>query len=97
MICDGTNVYNAASGSTSSITSLTLGNGSTSVPSLKFVGDANTGLFLPSSGQLGIVVSNVQQAYFSSSGLNVTGVGAFTGAVSGTTGTFTSGIYAGAF
>jgi hypothetical protein len=97
LICDGTNVYNAASGSTSSITSLTLGNGSTSVPSLKFVGDANTGLFLPSSGQLGIVVSNVQQAYFSSSGLNVTGAGAFTGAVSGTTGTFTSGIYAGAF
>jgi len=66
LICDGTNVYNAASGSSSSITSLTLGNGSTSVPSLKFVGDANTGLYLPASGQLGVVVGNTEVAYFSS-------------------------------
>ena len=66
LICDGTNVYNAASGSSSSITSLTLGNGSTSVPSLKFVGDANTGLYLPESGQLGVVVGNAEVAYFSS-------------------------------
>jgi len=71
LVCDGTNVYNAASGSSSSITSLTLGNGSTSVPSLKFTGDLNTGLYLPASGQLGIVVSNAQAAYFSSSGLTV--------------------------
>jgi hypothetical protein len=66
LICDGTNVYNAASGSSSTITSLTLGNGSTSVPSLKFVGDANTGLYLPASGQLGVVVGNAEVAYFSS-------------------------------
>jgi len=71
LVCDGTNVYNAASGSSSSITSLTLGNSSTSVPSLKFTGDLNTGLYLPASGQLGIVVSNAQAAYFSSSGLTV--------------------------
>lgn len=71
IICDGTNVYNAASGSSSSITSLTLGNGSTSVPSLKFTGDLNTGLYLPSSGQLGFVVGNAQAGYFSSSGLTV--------------------------
>ena len=66
LICDGTNVYNAASGSSSSIASLTLGNGSTSVPSLKFLGDLNTGLYLPASGQLGIVVGNTEVAYFSS-------------------------------
>jgi hypothetical protein len=71
LICDGNNVYNAASGSSSSITSVTLGNGSTSVPSLKFTGDLNTGLYLPASGQLGIVVGNTEAAYFSSSGLTV--------------------------
>ena len=68
LICDGTNVYNAASGSSSSITSLTLGNGSTSVPSLKFTGDLNTGLYLPASSQLGFVVGNNQVGYFNATG-----------------------------
>jgi hypothetical protein len=68
LICDGTNVYNAASGSASTITSLTLGNGSTSVPSLKFLGDVNTGLYLPSSSQLGFVVGNTQVGYFNATG-----------------------------
>jgi len=68
LICDGTNVYNAASGSASTITSLTLGNGSTSVPSLKFLGDVNTGLYLPSSSQLGFVVANNQVGYFNATG-----------------------------
>ena len=68
LICDGTNVYNAASGSSSVITSLTLGNGSLSVPSLKFAGDLNTGLFLPASGQLGFVVANALAGYFTANG-----------------------------
>ena len=68
LVCDGTNVYNAASGTSSSITALTLGNGSTSIPSLKFQGDLNTGLYLPASGQLGFVVSNALAGYFNSSG-----------------------------
>jgi hypothetical protein len=72
LICDGTNVYNAASGSSSSITSLTVGNGSLSVPSIKFTGDANTGVYLPATGQLGFVVGNLLAGYFSSTGLTVT-------------------------
>jgi hypothetical protein len=68
LICDGTNVYNAASGSSSAITSLTLGNGSLSVPSLKFSGDLNTGLYLPASSQLGFVVGNNQVGYFNATG-----------------------------
>lgn len=83
IICDGTNVYNAASGSSSSITSLTLGNGSTAVPSLKFSGDLNTGVYLPASGQFGFVISNTQIGYFSSSGLTVAGSGTFTSGVGG--------------
>lgn len=72
IICDGTNVYNATSASVSSITQLTLGNGSTSSPSLRFSGDLNTGLYLPTAGQLGFVVGNAQAGYFSSTGLTVT-------------------------
>jgi hypothetical protein len=72
VICDGTNCYNAASGSSSSVTSLTLGNGSLSTPSLKFVGDVNTGLFLPNSQQLGFVVANQLAGFFNASGFTAT-------------------------
>ena len=68
VICDGTNVYNAASGSSSSLTSLTLGNGSLAVPSLKFTGDTNTGLYLPTTGKLGFVIANTLAGYFDSTG-----------------------------
>jgi hypothetical protein len=71
IICDGTNVYNAASGSSTSLTTVTLGNGSLAVPSLKFTGDVNTGFYLPSSGRFDIVVNNLSAGYFSSSGLTV--------------------------
>ena len=72
VICDGTNCYNAASGSSSSLTSLTLGNGSLAVPSLKFTGDLNTGLYLPATGQLGFVINNALAGYFSSAGFFAT-------------------------
>jgi len=72
LISDGTNIYNAASGSSSSLTSLTLGNGSLSVPSLKFSGDNNTGLYLPASSQLGFVVANSLAGYFNASGFTAT-------------------------
>ena len=71
LICDGTNVYNATSGAVSSITSLTLGNGSTAVPSLKFTGDLNTGIYLPSTGTLGFVIGNTEAGYLDSTGLHV--------------------------
>jgi len=91
LICDGTNVYNAASGASSSITSLTVGNGSLAVPSIKFSGDVNTGLYLPSSSQLGFVIGNTQAGYFNSTGFTSNGT------VSGTTGTFTTGVFGGTF
>ena len=68
LICDGTNVYNANSGSSSTITSLTVGNGSLSTPSIKFSGDLNTGIYLPASGQYGFVVNNTLVGFFDSTG-----------------------------
>lgn len=97
VICDGTNVYNAASGASSSITSLTVGNGSLAVPSIKFTGDVNSGIYLPSTGQVGLVIANTLLGYYDALGLTINGAGAFTGAVSGTTGTFTSGVSGGTF
>ena len=72
IICDGTNCYDAASNTSSTITSLTLGNGSLSVPSLKFTGDLNSGLYLPSSGKVGFVIGNQQAGYFDSTGFTAT-------------------------
>jgi len=72
LICDGTNVYNAASGSSSTIGSLTVGDGSLATPSIKFNGDANTGIYLRASGEMGFVVANLLAGYFSSTGLTVT-------------------------
>jgi hypothetical protein len=76
LVCDGTNVYaaglSAGSGSTT-FAAITLGNGSTAVPSLNFSGDLNTGVYLPASGQLGFVVGNTLVGYFSSTGFKALG------------------------
>jgi hypothetical protein len=85
LICDGTNVYNAASGSSSTITSLTLGNGSLSVPSLKFSGDLNSGMYLAATNQVGFVIANAQAGYYDTSGLTMNGTGTFTSGVNGGT------------
>ena len=85
LICDGTNVYNAASGSTSSITSLTVGNGSTAVPSIKFTGDVTTGIYLPSTSTFGFVVNSTQAGYFNTTGFTANGTGTFIGGIAGGT------------
>ena len=68
-ICDGTNVYNAQTSTSSTINALTLGNGSAAAPSLSFTGDATTGLYLAASGQLGFAISGVNAGTLTSSGL----------------------------
>ena len=86
LVCDGTNVYAASGtggGGSSSFSSITLGNGSTAVPSLKFTGDANSGIFLPSTSQVGMVAANTQVGYWDASGLTMAGVGKFGSGVTG--------------
>ena len=83
LVCDGTNVYNAASGSSSTVTSLTAGNGSLSVPSIKFSGDLNSGLYLPNTGQVGLVIANTQVGYYQASGLTMAGTVTALGGVAG--------------
>jgi len=90
LICDGTNVYNAASGSSSAVTSLTLGNGTLAVPSLKFTGDLNSGLYLPTSSKVGLVVGNTEVGYYNASGLTMVGTGRFG---SGVTGGIAGGVF----
>ena len=70
-ICDGTNVYNAQTSTSSFINALTLGNGSAASPSLSFSGDAATGLYLAASHQLGFAVNGVNGATLTPTGMLV--------------------------
>lgn len=70
IVCDGTNMI-AVSSSANASNSITLSAGSATNPPLNFVGNLSTGIYLPSSAQLGITVGGSQEAVFSSSGLYV--------------------------
>lgn len=70
-ICDGTNVYNAQTSTSSFINALTLGNGSAAAPSLSFTGDATTGLYLAASHQLGFAINGVNGATLAPTGMLV--------------------------
>ena len=70
-ICDGTNVYNAQTSTSSFINALTLGNGSAAAPSLSFTGSATTGLYLAASNQLGFAVAGVNAGTLASTGLRM--------------------------
>ena len=71
VVCDGTNVYNSQTATSSSFTNITLANGSAANPSLNFVGDLFTGLYLVASNQFGIAVNGANAATFSTTGLQV--------------------------
>jgi hypothetical protein len=70
-ICDGTNVYNAQTSTSSFISALSIGNGTAANPSLSFSGDATTGLYLPASNQFGIAVNGANAATLKTDGLYV--------------------------
>jgi hypothetical protein len=70
-ICDGTNVYNAQTSTSSFINALTLGNGSAAAPSLSFTGSATTGLYLAATNQLGFAIAGVNAGTLASTGLRL--------------------------
>jgi hypothetical protein len=70
VICDGTNVYNTQA-SLGGGSSVVLPNGSAASPSLNFVGDTVTGLYLAATGQMGFSISGSNAATLTSTGLLV--------------------------
>jgi len=70
-ICDGTNVFNAQTSTSSFINALTLGNGSAAAPSLSFTGSATTGLYLAATNQLGFAINGVNAGTLASTGLRM--------------------------
>jgi hypothetical protein len=96
LLCDSVNLYNAST-IAAGATAVTLSNGAVGAPSLSFASETTTGVYRPASGEFGISILGVQRLDVTASGITVTGAGAFSGAVSGTTGTFTSGVSGGTF
>lgn len=67
-ICDGTNVYNSQTSTSSTFSSIAVSAGSAAAPSYSFTPDSSTGLFLVSSDVLGVAAGGVLVGSFSTSG-----------------------------
>lgn len=84
VICDGTNVYSATS-STSNPTSVVLNPGTVSSPTLSFLGNTTTGLYLPATNQIGFAINGSNGMTLSSTGLSVTNTVTALGGITGGT------------
>ena len=71
VVCDGTNVYSTTSNTAASFSTATLSPGSVGAPSLNFLGNTNTGLYLPASSQIGFAVNGANGMTLASTGLTV--------------------------
>jgi len=71
VICDGINVYNSQTSTSSVFTAITIGQGSAAAPSLNFNGNTNTGLYEPTSNALGVSLGGVNVATFTENALLV--------------------------
>lgn len=98
VVCDGTNVYNAASAAGGTVSSITLDPGSAANPSLNFTGDSNTGIYQPATGQIGFSLNGTNTFNLDAAGSTLGSDLAITGDGS-VTGTFTAigGISGGTF
>jgi hypothetical protein len=84
LICDGTNVYSATS-STSNPTSVVLNPGTVSSPTLSFLGNTTTGLYLPATDQLGFAIAGSNAMTLTSTGLTATNSVTALGGIAGGT------------
>lgn len=71
VVSDGTNVYSTTSNTSSSFTSATLAPGSVGAPSLNFLGNTSTGLYLPASNTIGISANGVNAMTISPTGVTI--------------------------
>lgn len=71
LVCDGTNVYNTQSGGGGSTNQVQLIDGTSASPSLSFLSNLNTGLYLSASGQLGFTLNGNNAMTLKTSGLQV--------------------------
>jgi hypothetical protein len=71
LICDGTNVYNANSNAVSAVSSITFTPGSAAAPPLNFTSNLTTGIYLPTTAQIGFAIAGANAATLSASGFAI--------------------------
>jgi hypothetical protein len=91
LACDGTNFFNANTSQAGSVTSVSLADGTVGAPSLSFASESTTGVYRAGAGQFNTAILGVVRSTLSATGLTIAGT------VTGTTGTFTTGITGGSF
>jgi hypothetical protein len=89
LICDSVNFLNANTTQAGAST-VSLLDGTVGTPSLNFAAETSTGIYRPGAGELAISVLGTKRVGVTATGVTVTGAVAASGAVSGTTGTFSS-------
>jgi hypothetical protein len=89
LICDSVNFLNANTTQAGAST-VSLLDGTVGTPSLNFAAETSTGIYRPGAGELAISVLGTKRVGVTATGVAVTGAVAASGAVSGTTGTFSS-------
>jgi len=84
LLCDSVNLLNASTVAVGA-TTFSLINGTAGAPALNFASETSTGIFRPGSGEFGIAILGTQLFGLTATGLNVPGLGVFTGGVQGGT------------
>ena len=83
LACDGTNFFNANTSQAGAISTISLADGTVSVPSLSFSSEANTGVYRAGAGQFNTAVLGVVRSTLSATGLAINGTGTFGSGVTG--------------
>jgi hypothetical protein len=91
LACDGTNFFNANTSQAGSVTTVSLNDGTVGAPALSYAAEATTGLYRAGAGQFNTAILGVVRSTLTATGLTIAGT------VTGTTGTFTSGVAGGTF
>ena len=91
LACDGTNFFNANTSQAGSVTTVSLNDGTVGAPALSYAAEPTTGLYRAGAGQFNTAILGVVRSTLSATGLTIAGT------VTGTTGTFTTGIDGGTF
>ena len=90
LICDSVNLFNANT-VLAGTSNISLADGTVGAPSLKFASETTTGVYRGAAGEFDIAILGVNRFILAATGLTIAG------GVTGTTGTFTSGISGGTF
>ena len=84
LLCDSVNLLNASTIAAGAL-NLSVVSGTVGAPSINFAAETSTGIYRPGSGEFGIAILGVKLFGLTSTGLDISGTGTFSGGVAGGT------------